>query len=243
MGILLILAAEGGDTQASSFDWKILLVFGLVIGVMFIIPRLLRKSRQERELLEKQYNRELNGNTSGVRFAADQILLQVVETGREINGVLDTKIRVLNKLIKDADDAARRLESLTGAAALHSSERLRSGKNSATATQPVTNTAQAAALAALASLRAAAGNPADPATPLPTLAEAAVFTPSAAAPAPPAAQESADTGSGRWKADIRSRIRAYAEEGRSADEIARLTRLSKAEVNLMLDLLRSEQGH
>lgn len=251
MGLLLILAAEATETPSGGMDWRIGLLFVAVVGMVIVVPRLLRKSREERLRLEKRYHDELNGNTTGIRHAADQILIQVVETGREINGVLDTKIRVLNKLIKDAEEAARRLEALTAAAALPPGERLRvngrgdaDGEGRQSGTQPnIANTAQAAALAALASLRAAAGSVAADAAraPLPVLSAEDAPAPAPSAESAAAASGTPDTGSGRWKADIRGRIRAYAEEGRSADEIARLTRLSRAEVNLMLDLLRSEQ--
>lgn len=206
MGIMLFLAATEEDGPI--LDWKILLMAAIVIAVMIMMPRIIRRNRKERQLLEKQYRDEVN-NCIGARSAADKILMQVVETGREINGVLDTKIRVLNKLIKDADDAARRLEAIAGNAPLHPSERLRASR------EPLTKHEITL-----------------PSTTAETIIE------ERQSPAEPE-----DTGSGRWKADIRGRIRSYAQEGRTVDEIARLTRLSKAEVNLMLELLRSENGN
>jgi len=47
-----------------------------------------------------------------VRRTADAALVELLEAGREMHAEVDTKIRLLNKLIKNADAEAKRLEAL-----------------------------------------------------------------------------------------------------------------------------------
>lgn len=209
--MLLLQAAQDAAAAASGggfWDYKVLLAFALVVGFLAVMPRLIRKNRQERRLLEKQYIDEVQ-NRLNVRGEADRIMLELVEAGREINGQLDTKMRMLNKLVKDAHEAIRRLEEL-----------------GVPAGSAPTNAKPAASSAPL------------PPAAEPTETTGAGVAPAENEPASSCEATGGSSGSGRWKNDMRRKIAQYMSEGRSEEEIARLTRLSVMEVGLMLEVIR-----
>ncbi|MCX7935177.1 MAG: hypothetical protein N3A66_07970 [Planctomycetota bacterium] len=51
-----------------------------------------------------------------IRRAADKALVELAEVGREISGRIDTKVRILNRLSKEAEAQIKRLEDLLRAA-------------------------------------------------------------------------------------------------------------------------------
>jgi hypothetical protein len=149
-----------------------------------------------------------------IRRTADKALVDLVETGREISAQIDTRIRILNKLVRDADAAAERLE------------RLQRGESAQSA--PV----RAAPPEAEAEKSGEAGPPrgAEPAPP-----PGAELRTAAATPAPLAASPAS-------RSALHERVAALAAEGRSAEAIARDLRLSTSEVRLALHLLRQGAG-
>ena len=156
----------------------ILLIVVVVLAV--ITPFLVRRGRRRPPAqLPEEPRPQISREALGVQQAADEALVQLLETGRQIQAQIDTKIRVLNKLIKDADTQADRLQSL---------------------------------------IEAVEDEPAPP-------EESTTVT------------EPKRTKSGRWVSDIHARIEALKDQGRSPAEIARATRLSVQEVNLVLHLL------
>lgn len=204
------LAATAEVESGSAYgSW---LAIAAVIGALIIMPRILKRNRMERKLLEKQYQNETK-NRLDVKDHADRILVDLVEAGREINAQLDTKMRMLNKLIKDADAVARRLENgqCAHSAGQNNAEKiiLNTGVDSSSDTKKEAK--------------------------LPTYQEREL----AAEKEKDTDSDSVLTKSGRWKVDVRSRIEKMYKEGREADEIARLARLSVAEVHLVIDLLNS----
>lgn len=194
---VLLTAEDGGG----GFDFKLILAFGAVIAVMFLMPRLLRKNRQERKRLEKQYNDEVS-NRLNVKSEADRILIEIVEAGREINARLDNKIRVLNKLIKDAEVLVERVEK-AGTAEPGSTQ---DSEVSARPAEPTSATCE-----------------------------------EATTPDIDVDSESQKKSSGRFQVNIRQKIADMAAQGRSVESIARLTRLSTAEVSLMLEMLNAKK--
>lgn len=117
---LLLFAAEttteitAATTKVVAADpagsnWHIILVFFGVMILVFTMPRILRRTLNERRLFAKQCNRELADHQT-VKNYTDKIMLGLVEAGREINAQLDTKMRVLNSLVRDAENVATRLE-------------------------------------------------------------------------------------------------------------------------------------
>jgi len=90
----------------------------MVIVVLAILaPRMIRRARGRsgaRTLKEVRAAVADAERDAHVRRAADQALVDLLETSREISAQIDTKIRILNALVKEADAEARRLEALLG---------------------------------------------------------------------------------------------------------------------------------
>ncbi len=80
-----------------------LLVAGIVIVVFVLRRRAAMQKRAADSPVEKAAARE------ELRKGMDELLVELQETSRDINAMIDTKTAVLNKLIEDAD---RRIEAL-----------------------------------------------------------------------------------------------------------------------------------
>ena len=89
----------------------------VVVLLAIMAPRMIlrsRKSRPNADLAELRRRMDKAEHGSGAQQRANQALTDLLEASREINAQIDTKIRVLNKLVKDADNEARRLGKLLG---------------------------------------------------------------------------------------------------------------------------------
>jgi hypothetical protein len=89
-----------------------LIVGGMVIILFFVVR--MRRQQASRPV-------EMSGASSfkdqpKARGDAERLAVDLEETARAVSALLDTKIRVLDKLIRDADERIARLERLAGPA-------------------------------------------------------------------------------------------------------------------------------
>lgn len=103
-------AAEGGGGGGY---WQLAMILA-AIGFLGLFSRW-RKSRippapSPREL------RDRDENPNRYRDAADRAIVELLETSQTLNAQVDTKIRILNRLVKEAEDNCARLEKLLAAA-------------------------------------------------------------------------------------------------------------------------------
>ncbi len=104
-------AAETAGTAAADGGgyWHLALILA-AIGFLGLFARW-RRARMPviptaREL------RERDAEPNRYRDAADKAIVELLETSRVLNAQVDTKIRVLNRLVKDAEEQCARLETL-----------------------------------------------------------------------------------------------------------------------------------
>ncbi len=93
----------------------VLFVVGLtILGLVW--RRIIRRSGQAKKGVEKEKDGEPAGRSdaSTIRESTRNLLLDIEEISRTVNGRLGTKIRVLDALLKEADQKIDRLETLTG---------------------------------------------------------------------------------------------------------------------------------
>ena len=109
LGFLFSNSETGAEN--SGFGWSQILAFGAVILIMAFMPRIIKRIRRERNALALQEMKSIH-NRPNVRSKADEILVELAEMSREINAQIDTKIRILNKLVRDAEKAIKRYEEL-----------------------------------------------------------------------------------------------------------------------------------
>ena len=179
-------------------------LIALVVLLAILAPRVIRKTWSRKSGAGLAGMRERVGDAeqeARARPTADRALSDLLETSREINAQIDTKIRILNKLVKDADREARRLERLQGRTAGAADEQETETAGAAGTTEP-----------AAVSPEDTTGDPEERARP-----------------------SGANESRRRWRA-MRERIEHLQGEGRAPAEIARLTRLSLQEVNVILRL-------
>ncbi len=91
------------------FIWIVL--FFMVVALSLIAPYLIRRNRQLKQL-ESRPSDLGRAPDLRIRETTDRALVELLETGREISAQVDTKVRLLNKLVKDADEQATRLQTL-----------------------------------------------------------------------------------------------------------------------------------
>lgn len=101
--------AAGGSAGGASGYWHLALILG-AIGLLGLFSRW-RKARRvplptARELREREQDPDR------YRTAADKAIVEILETSRSLNAQVDTKIRALNRLVKDGEELAARLEKL-----------------------------------------------------------------------------------------------------------------------------------
>ncbi len=88
------------------------IIFLVVVVLIAVLgPVVARRKRLQAPGLQDV--RRMEDELRGKRMT-EEALVKLVETSREISAQIDTKIRVLNKLVKDADDRSRRLEQILG---------------------------------------------------------------------------------------------------------------------------------
>lgn len=98
-------------------DPRLYLVIAVALAVaLLILPRLLRRRSAARAAPSTDWDRDRAERQLQVRDNLDQILVQIQETSREQVARLDTKIRLLQKLVDDADQRIRKLQELQGIA-------------------------------------------------------------------------------------------------------------------------------
>lgn len=113
-------AAEAATDGGGSGYWQLIMVVA-AIGFLGLFARW-RKMRapavpSTRELRERDHE------PNKYRDAADRAIVELLETSRSLNAQVDTKIRVLNRLVKEAEENIARLEKLLGEAkAVHDGE-------------------------------------------------------------------------------------------------------------------------
>ncbi|MBN2712565.1 MAG: hypothetical protein JXR97_09070 [Planctomycetes bacterium] len=111
MLILMNIIIAVTETGGGGFDLKTLILLGIIVALSVLSPILVRKRKQV-DAPRLDDIRKMESDIRTVRSAADQALVDLLETSREISAQIDTKIRVLNKLVKDADDRCRKLETM-----------------------------------------------------------------------------------------------------------------------------------
>jgi hypothetical protein len=109
-----ILAAEaGGSAMGGDGYWRLALIIA-AIGILGLYARW--RQRRHTTPVDVKELRERDLNPNRYRDATDKALVELVEISRDINAQTDTKIRYLNKIIKDADQRISRLEELLATA-------------------------------------------------------------------------------------------------------------------------------
>ncbi len=209
-----ILPTLAAASEVGSGLETLLLILG-IIGLVLVVPYMLRRGRRGAAASAAPSISDAHGR---FRATADKAMVDLLETSREISAQVDMKVRLLNKLVKDADRESRRLEKLLEAAGeTRTLDRIRAEYD--VAAEPTASPAPATPPAPAPSA------PPVPETPLPPAEEA--FNPR--------------TKSGRWRSDVKSRVADLRAAGKEVAEIARITRLSTTEINLVLHLLESEE--
>lgn len=111
----MVVAAEAAGNAASDGGgyWQLALVLA-AIGFLGLFARW-RKARTPPPVTAKEF-RERDHEPNKYRDHADRAIVELLETSRTINAQVDTKIRLLNRLVKDAEEQSARLEKLLGLA-------------------------------------------------------------------------------------------------------------------------------
>ncbi len=170
-----LFLAESSDGD----NWLLALTLALAVLLIFRLwprPRPAARSDPESEA----------DAALRIRRSADKALVELAEVGREISGRIDTKIRILNRLSKEAEAQIKRLELLLRAA----------GREVPPAAEEE-NTSSATSSRRLATVI-----------------------------------DEAD----KTARELHERVLQLSREGKTAAEIARLTRLSIQEIDLVLRL-------
>ena len=218
-----------------------LAAFAVVIIIMALMPRLIRRIRNERIALQKQEEKKIQ-NAPNIRSQADRILVDLAEMSREINAQVDVKIRVLNKLLRDSEEIVERYEKivervgkldLAGFAesscdmekkGLGITDKVKAVKSITEEVSPKENSAGSVDLSSsLASKQK--GNDSHKSKQDDPVEDSAIIS-----------RKNVDN----WQNNIQAKVVKMFEEGRDVSEIARKTRLSIAEINLILSIYQNE---
>ncbi len=100
--------AAGRGGEAGGY-WQLALVLA-AIGLLGLFSRW-RKMHAKPPPAAREL-RARDDDPNRYRDAADRAIVELLETSRTLNAQVDTKIRVLNRLLKDAEEQAARLEGL-----------------------------------------------------------------------------------------------------------------------------------
>ncbi|MCD8140265.1 MAG: hypothetical protein LUE17_10905 [Planctomycetaceae bacterium] len=104
-----LLAAETAEaaTRETGGYWQLALILA-AIGFLGLFARW-RKARTAPPVTAREM-RARDDDPNRYRDAADRAIVELLETSRSLNAEVDGKIRVLNRLVKDAEDMIVRLE-------------------------------------------------------------------------------------------------------------------------------------
>lgn len=102
-------AAEQAATHGESGYWQLALILA-AIGFLGLFARW-RKLRTPPPSTAKEL-RERDDDPNRYRDAADRAIVELLETSRSLNAQVDVKIRMLNRLVKEAGENCTRLEQL-----------------------------------------------------------------------------------------------------------------------------------
>lgn len=104
------MAAEAAEAAKDTGGyWQLALILG-AIGFLGLFARW-RKSRMPVVNTAREL-RERDEDPNRYRDTADRAIVELLETSRVLNAQVDTKIRVLNRLVKEAEENCSRLEKL-----------------------------------------------------------------------------------------------------------------------------------
>lgn len=244
----LLAAWMQSDSEAgTSFD-TILLLFGIVVFVV-LAPRLIRMGRNRSAPCpepQPEIRRERHDPSSiRVRETVDRALVELVDTSREISAQIDNRIRMLNKLVRDADEERTRLESILAEIRAErdgGSIEKETGRDGRGALALDPSQGQASSLSVDVADPPEGGAPGD--TPRNGSGDRVGESPEDLSGADAGQDAPTVTAAGARSAmnQAYARIATLAAEGRTSSEIARSMRLSTAEVNLVLHILESKKG-
>lgn len=125
LAALAALAAESdsvlGRASGDGWAWGRLMdglagPFAVIAGLTLIILVSLRLRRKNRDLKGLEARPRSQVRAEGSRQALERMAVDLEEVARSISALLDTRIRVLDKLIRDADERVARLRDLGGEA-------------------------------------------------------------------------------------------------------------------------------
>lgn len=102
-------AAEAAASRETGGYWQLALILA-AIGFLGLFARW-RKAKQPPVVTAREM-RARDDDPNKYRDAADKAIVELLETSRSLTAEVDTKIRVLNRLVKDAGDLCGRLEEL-----------------------------------------------------------------------------------------------------------------------------------
>ncbi|MCC8190100.1 MAG: hypothetical protein LIP77_05605 [Planctomycetes bacterium] len=100
------VAVEGGG---GSGYWQLAMILAAV-GFLGVFHRW--RKRRTPALPRARELRERDQEPNRYRDAADKAIVEILETSRSLNAQVDAKIRVLNRLVKEAEDNIARLEAV-----------------------------------------------------------------------------------------------------------------------------------
>ncbi|MDR1535634.1 MAG: hypothetical protein LBU64_11175 [Planctomycetota bacterium] len=109
----LIPAAEIGAETFGGSLWQLALILAAIV-LLGAYSRWRRARTPPPATLADL--RKMDQTPERFRSLADQAIVDLLETSRTLNAQVDTKIRVLNRLLKDSEERAARLERLLAAA-------------------------------------------------------------------------------------------------------------------------------
>jgi len=241
-----LLAAEAGERTLLQ---NILLLVGILVLAVTVIRIGLRR-RPGGRARERSQERSIAGAAHPARGGGpaaeiERVLIQIQETGREIEARLDTKIRFAQRLLQESEEALRELD-LARARATEAAERMAAGElpRRAGASAPVAGAVGAAGDLTPKVAAPASRSPASPKEKKSAPAEIAPVRDRIASPPPESAR--ARAAAPRVlpippEQKSQDRIRALAAEGRDAKQIAREVGRPIGEVQLIIALGKGDE--
>jgi len=113
---LLILAQENGEATVWDDMRPFLYVAAVVLAALLLMRwtqrRVIQSQQKKRPSVRQLANQTKAG--SDIYGQIGELMGQLADMSRQINGQIDTRIKKLEILLRDADQAAAKLEKLTG---------------------------------------------------------------------------------------------------------------------------------
>lgn len=109
----VVWAAEAAAEGGGGGYWQLAMILA-AIGFLGLFSRW-RKSRVTPVQSSREF-RDRDETPNRYRDAADRAIVELLETSQTLNAQVDTKIRILNRLVKEAENNCARLEKLLAAA-------------------------------------------------------------------------------------------------------------------------------